>query len=200
MVQEPRENLEKQSSPKLVSPSFSYTLPWNLLLAFAELNFTCSKDQPWAGVALLNSAESWSWNAPFCLDFAELSEVWSSWHCTKRHDGFPQRGNEDYWTRLVEFPCMAEVLGAWEEGEREGYSYLNFFARQCKGISNYKDLQRLLMSPLLLRCKKSRGEPLEMLVVFTPLKSASSSFPKGGNLDGGISYVLKYVAVVRALT
>lgn len=84
---------------------------------------------------------------------------------------------------------MAEILGAWEEGEREGYSYLNLFASQCKGISNYKDLQRLLMSPLLVRCKKTRGEPLEMLVVFTPLKSASSSFPKGGNLevDGDVS-------------
>lgn len=96
---------------------------------------------------------------------------------------------------------MAEILGAWGEGKREGYSFLNLFASQCKGISNYKDLQRLLLSPLVVRCKESSGEPLE-IVVFMLLKSASPPFPKGRNLvlDGAISYVLNYVAVVRALT
>lgn len=60
-----RDNLEKQSSPRLVSPSFFYSLPLNIFFGFAELNFTCSKDQSWADFAFLSSAESWSWIADF---------------------------------------------------------------------------------------------------------------------------------------
>jgi len=41
-----------------------------------------------------------------------------------------------------------------------------------------------------------------MSAVFTPLQSASSLFPEGRNLvwDDAVSYVLNYVAIVRALT
>lgn len=83
---------------------------------------------------------------------------------------------------------MAEILGASEEGKRD--ENLNFFARQCKGISNYKVLQRLLLSSLLVRCKECRQEPLEMLVLFTPLKTVLSPFSEGRSLVLDVPFLM----------
>lgn len=96
---------------------------------------------------------------------------------------------------------MVEILGAWAEGKRDGCRYLNLFASQCKGISNDKDFQRLLLPPLFVMCEERRGDSLEMLVVLIPLKSAPLPLSKGRILvqDGAICYVMNSVAELRAL-
>lgn len=77
---------------------------------------------------------------------------------------------------------MVEILEAWAEGKRDECSYLNLFriffldCSQCKGISNNKDFQRLLLTPILVMCEEGREDSLEMLVVFMPLKSTPSPF------------------------
>lgn len=74
-----RELRKSSFSPNWWLPAFpSYIPPLNIPFFLPCL---CRTEfyQPRAGSALLSSAGSWSQSAPFLLDFAELSKVWSPW-------------------------------------------------------------------------------------------------------------------------